>query len=61
VSQHEPGERRELPFEPMFVSEAQRAVFDSLSDDVVAVLVAVQQRLQEVTDVEAHLMGATFW
>ena len=58
---HEPAGRRELPFEPMFASEAQRAVFDSLSEDEIAVLVAVQRRLQETTDVEAHLMGATFW
>lgn len=55
------NERRALPFEPMFVSPAQRAVLDSLSDDEIAVLQAVQQRLQELTDVESHLMGATFW
>jgi hypothetical protein len=50
------------PLEPIFATAAERAVFASLTDEEVAVLVAVRKRLNEVAgDVEAHLMGATFW
>ncbi|WP_165974624.1 MULTISPECIES: aroma-sacti cluster domain-containing protein [Nonomuraea] len=53
---------RELPLEPMFLTAEARAVLASLSAEEVAVLEAVRERIEAVAgDVEAHVMGASFW
>jgi hypothetical protein len=55
-----PTERSQ--FESIFATPEERAVFASLSDEEITVLVAVRKRITEVAgDVEVHLMGATFW
>lgn len=58
----DPDDSGRPSFEPFFASEAERAVFASLTEEETAVLAKVQKRLQEAAgDVEAHLLGATFW
>lgn len=59
---NDPEPADEEPLASIFATEAERAVFESLSEEEVAVLVAVRRRLREVAgDVEAHLMGVSFW
>lgn len=53
---------RDLPLEPMFLSAEGRAVLASLSEEELAVLRAVRRRIEEAAgDLEAHVMGASFW
>ncbi|MEV1169934.1 aroma-sacti cluster domain-containing protein [Nonomuraea sp. NPDC049784] len=53
---------QELPLDSIFLTAEGRAVLESLSEEEIAVLKAVQRRIDEAAgDVEAHLMGASFW
>jgi hypothetical protein len=52
----------ETPFDWLVATEEQRAVIESLSQEELALLNSIKQRLEAVSpDVHAHVLGAAIW
>lgn len=52
----------ELSFDWLAATEEQRAVIEDLSEEELALLISIKQRLEAVSpDVHAHVLGAAIW